>query len=212
MARTEAFDKYLAEYEQWFIDNRYVFLSELEAVRVLLPDSGRGVEIGVGSGIFASSLNIEEGCDPSVAMRKKSQSRGIRVIDCIAEYLPWDDNTFDYVLMVTTICFVDDPQKAIREINRVLKPGGVLVIGFVDMNSPVGKDYIKHRDKSHFYSDASFFSTDEIHKLLRENNLITHKTIQTVFDKPDKITDIQPAKNGYGEGSFIVIKAFKGAI
>ena len=54
MAKTGPFNEHLSEYEQWFSDNHYVFKSELEAIRKALPKKGRGIEIGIGSGIFAS--------------------------------------------------------------------------------------------------------------------------------------------------------------
>jgi hypothetical protein len=52
--KTKPFDEHLADYEQWFTDNHLVFQSELAAIQKVLPDKGNGVEIGVGSGIFAS--------------------------------------------------------------------------------------------------------------------------------------------------------------
>jgi ubiquinone/menaquinone biosynthesis C-methylase UbiE len=209
MAKTEPFDNHLPEYEQWFEDNHYTFLSELEAIRKLLPQKGKGVEIGVGSGIFASALGIKEGCDPSGSMRKKAVRRGIKVIDCIAEKLPYEDESFDFALMVTTICFVDDPEKSLHEINRILKPRGEILIGFVDRDSQVGKKYIKEKDKSLFYKDARFFSTKEIHEFLQANDFIIGKTVQTVFGPLDNIKNIQQTENGHGKGSFIVSRGIK---
>ena len=69
MAKTAPFDNHLPEYENWFTDNHFAFLSEVQAIRKVLPANGRGVEIGIGSGIFAMPLGIKEGCDPSAAMR-----------------------------------------------------------------------------------------------------------------------------------------------
>ena len=60
MAKTKAFDGHLAEYDQWFIDNRFVFQSELAALQKVMPKKCDGVEIGVGSGIFASLLGIKD--------------------------------------------------------------------------------------------------------------------------------------------------------
>jgi len=51
MAKTAPFDNYLAEYEHWFDVNYFVFLSELEAIRKVVPVRSRGVEVGIGSGI-----------------------------------------------------------------------------------------------------------------------------------------------------------------
>lgn len=50
MTKTAPFDNHFPEYEQWFIDNHFAFLSEIEAIRKLLPTNGKGVEIGIGSG------------------------------------------------------------------------------------------------------------------------------------------------------------------
>ncbi|HAM49303.1 MAG TPA: SAM-dependent methyltransferase, partial [Nitrospiraceae bacterium] len=46
------------------------------------------------------------------------------VYDSKAENLPFEDNAFDFALMVTTICFMEDPLQALREIRRILCPSG----------------------------------------------------------------------------------------
>ena len=209
MAKTAPFDNHLPEYEQWFTDNHFAFLSEIEAIRKVLPANGRGVEIGIGSGIFALSLGIKEGCDPSAAMREKAVERGISAIDGIAENLPYEDESIDFVLMVTTICFVDDVNKTFQEIFRVLKPGGAVIVAFVDKNSPVGKFYLKEKEKRLFYRDANFFSTEEVYKFLSSNGFTIEKTIQTLFGELKKVMDIQQPENSSGKGSFVVIKAKK---
>ena len=209
MAKTVPFDNYLPEYEQWFEDNHLAFLSEIEAIRSVLPPNGNGVEIGIGSGIFASSLGITEGCDPSANMRAKAIERGINAIKGTAENLPYKNESFDYALMVTTICFVDDPQQTMREINRILRPQGEIVIGFVDKDSPVGREYLKHKEKSLFYKEASFYSTEEIYHFLRSSGFSILQTCQTIFNPLGEITEIQQPENGYDKGSFVVIKAIK---
>jgi len=209
MAKTAPFDNHLPEYEQWFTDNHFAFLSEVEAIRKVLPANGRGVEIGIGSGIFALPLGIKEGCDPSAAMREKAVERGISAIDGIAENLPYEDESIDFVLMVTTICFVDDVNKTFQEIYRVLKPGGAVIVAFVDRESPVGKMYLQEKEKSLFYKDANFYSTEEVYKFLMNNGFTIEKTIQTLFGELKKVMDIQQPETGSGKGSFVVIKAIK---
>ncbi len=209
MARTAPFDSYLCEYEKWFDDNQYVYLSELEAIREVIPVGGKGIEIGIGSGLFASPLGITEGCDPSAEMRKKAAQRGLHAIEGIAENLPYEAKSFDYALMVTTICFVDDAMKTYREINRILKPGGTVITGFVDKNSPLGKLYVKYKEESLFYRDADFFSTEDIMDLLNHNNFKITKTCQTVFGNLEDIKAIQHPESGYGKGSFVIIQSKK---
>ncbi len=209
MPKTEPFDNHLKEYEEWFDSNRFVYLSELEAIKKVIPNSGRGIEVGIGSGLFAAPLGIKEGCDPSDEMRSKAEKRELITTKCVAENLPYESSSIDYVLMVTTICFVDDATKSFEEIFRVLKPGGSAIIAFVDKDSPVGKVYLQNKEKSLFYKEATFFSTTEILEFMKSAGLKTTQTLQTVFGSMSEINEIQQPKEGYNEGSFVVLKGVK---
>lgn len=209
MPKIRPFEKYTDQYENWFEKNRYVYQSEINAIRVILPDFKNGIEIGVGSGRFAKPLGIKFGVEPSYEMRKIAQSRGIEVVDSVAEKLPFKDCIFDLALMVTTLCFLDDERKAFIEIYRILKPGGYFINGFVDKNSRVGRIYQKNKKKSVFYREAIFFTTEEVVKLLEKTGFKDFEFRQTVFSTLDKINQVEKIKEGYGEGSFIVIKAQK---
>jgi len=207
--KTEPFEKYTGQYENWFEKNKYVYQSEINAIREILPYFKSGIEIGVGSGRFTEPLGIKFGIEPSYEMRKIAQSRGIEVVDSVAENLPFKDCSFDLALMVTTLCFLDDERKAFVEIYRILKPGGYFINGFVDINSKVGRIYQKNKQKSVFYREAIFFTTEEVVKILKETGFKNFEFRQTVFSTIDKINQVEKIKEGYGEGSFIVIKAQK---
>ena len=141
MAKTEAFEANLDRYEAWFDKNIFVYKAELRAIKSFLPPDGNGLEIGVGSGLFAAPLGIRHGVEPSLAMAAKARERGIDVTHGIAESLPFGDAVLDFALMVTTVCFLDDLDAAFSETNRVLKPNATFVVGFVDKNSPLGREY-----------------------------------------------------------------------
>ena len=209
MPKTEPFDSYSDEYDQWFIEHEYVFQSELKAIRKVLPVSGRGIEIGVGSGIFAEPLGILEGIDPSPAMRAKARQRNINVIDAVAENLPYADESVDFAVMITTLCFVDDLYQCLSEARRVLKDGGTLIIGFVDKDSPVGQLYLQHRDESVFYRNAVFYSSEELSRILNKTGFGIEKIFQTVFGKLDEIDRVQDVLEGYGKGSFVAMSVKK---
>jgi hypothetical protein len=108
MAKTTAFDSHVAEYEDWFVTNKFAFRSELIAVKKLLPHINGVIEIGIGSGIFDAPLGIREGVEPSKVMRQKSEQKGLKALDAVAENLPYADATVNGVIMITSICFVDD--------------------------------------------------------------------------------------------------------
>ena len=207
MPETEAFDNHLKEYERWFVDNHYVFQSELNAVRKAIPLGKKGVEIGIGSGIFAQPLGITTGIEPSKAMREKAKTRKINAVDAVAENLPYPDSCIDFALMVTTVCFLDDIYQSFYEVNRILSTNGCLIIGFVDKNSPLGKIYLDHKDESIFYKNATFYSTKDLLGILKNTGFEIKSVYQTVFGKLDEINKVQEVITGYGKGSFVVIKA-----
>jgi len=207
MVKIESFEKYSKEYDEWFIRNKNIYLAELNAIKSFIPSGKSGVEIGVGSGRFALPLGIKVGVEPSKKMAEISRNRGIQVYEAVAEKLPFNDNNFDFVLMVTTICFVDDLAKSFQEAYRILKNEGFIVIGFVDKESKLGKQYQLKKEESKFYRNATFYSVKETISLLREANFTDIVIKQTVFSgQTDKI-DL--AENGYGVGSFVIIKAIK---
>jgi ubiquinone/menaquinone biosynthesis C-methylase UbiE len=209
MAKIEPFDTHIDQYEEWFNKNRYAYQSELLAVKEVLPIKGVGIEIGVGSGRFAFPFGIRFGIEPSQKMRELAKEKGITVLDGTAEKMPLEDNSFDFALMVTTICFLDDIKKAFGEVFRILKDSGSVIIGFVDKESPLGRSYQKHKNKSIFYREAVFYSTGEVVDYLRKAGFTGFSFYQTIFRPPNKIKKIEPVLEGYGKGSFVVIKGKK---
>jgi ubiquinone/menaquinone biosynthesis C-methylase UbiE len=150
MAKTTAFDSHVAEYEDWFVTNKFAFRSELIAVKKLLPHINGVIEIGIGSGIFDAPLGIREGVEPSKAMRQKSEQKGLKALDAVAENLPYADATVNGVIMITSICFVDDIYQSFNEAYRVLTKDGFLILDYVDKDNPVGKEYLKHKNEKLF--------------------------------------------------------------
>lgn len=207
MAKVNPFEKHTSDYENWFEKNHFAYTSELNAIKEQLPKNGDGLEIGVGSARFAAPLGIEFGIEPSSRMRKIAKQRGIEVIGGIAENLPFANAQFDYILMVTTICFLDDIGKAFREAHRVLKKSGYFIVGFVDKSSTLGKLYEKNKNENKFYKVATFYSADEVISHLKQAGFGEFNFVQTIFHTLNEITEVEPVKNGLGQGSFIVISA-----
>lgn len=206
MPKIEAFEKYTDEYDEWFKKNPDLYDAELEAIRQLLPPPGAaGMEIGVGSGKFAAPLGIKIGVEPSEKMAIKAKRQGIDVYRGVAEQLPFPDGKFDFALMVTTICFVDDAIRSFREAQRILKPNGCLIVGFVDKESDLGRQYLAKKEKSRFYKDAVFFSALQVLAYLKEVGFGMIETRQTLI--PGTLPKI--ILEGFGKGAFVAIKGVK---
>ena len=209
MPKISPFEQNVQKYEEWFTKNPWAYKAELRAVKPLLPDKKYGVEIGVGTGRFAGPLGIKVGIDPSSRMREIARQRGIHVLDGVAEELPFGDSKLDFVLMVTTVCFVDDIDRSFQEAYRVLAKEGFLIVGLVDRNSPLGKMYLKHQNESAFYKEATFFSADEIIEVMARTGFTDYTCLQTLFGDLSGIQETEPVKPGYGEGGFVVVRGKK---
>jgi len=209
MPETTPFEDHAPRYDAWFDRHPAAYLSELLALRAFVPWSGHGLEIGVGSGRFAGPLGIAVGVDPSPAMLALAAARGIECVEGVAEDLPFADATFDHALIVTTICFVQDPRAMLSETHRVLKLLGVVVIGFIDRESPLGRRYLADRDESVFYRQAKFYSSSEVEALLGQSGFDRSEWIGTLSRDPQKMNDIEPVAEGTGRGAFVVVRAEK---
>ena len=207
MPRVAPFEAHHQRYDAWFGKHEAAYISELLALRPFVPWEGRGIEIGVGSGRFAAPLGVQVGVDPSGAMLAYAAARGINVTEGVAENLPFAAASFDHALVVTTICFVDSPARMLAEARRVLKPGGRLVIGFIDRESALGQYYLAHQAENVFYRDATFHSADEVARLLQETGFAISAWGQTLAHHLPETREIEPLRAGRGQCAFVVVAA-----
>jgi len=206
MPKTAPFDEQANEYDAWFEKHSDLYQAELETVRSFIPASGMGVEIGVGTGRFAALLGIYIGVEPAPRMAELARQRGVQVLEGAAEALPLFDSSYDFVVMVTVVCFLDDLSLAFREACRILKPNGTLVIGFIDRESELGRQYSQKKNQSRFYRDATFYSVSELEAILTKAGFSNFAYRQTVV--PGETTDLT-VLDGHGSGGFVVIRAQK---
>jgi len=133
------------------------------------------LEIGFGSGVFInkymSQVSRIAGIDHSEDMVKLASDINRKLIESgkaefrqgYASSLPWADNEFTIVAAIEVFFFLNETEKTLKEIFRILKPRGRLIIEMA-FNKDDGVDHKKHIKKM----NLKLYSGEEMKKLLKK--------------------------------------------
>jgi SAM-dependent methyltransferase len=158
------------KYDAWYQTPRGVWISNAEfrlMTRQLRPQPASTLlDVGCGTGHFsrrfaASGLQVT-GLDPDAGAIEfaRQQDRTIVYLEGSAEKLPFPDASFDYAIAVTSLCFIEQVEKAISEMWRVGRKG--IVLGLLNRNSLLYKQ--KYNRGS--YVGARWDRFDDIAKII----------------------------------------------
>lgn len=169
--------KIAGRYDAWFETPRGRYMDAREKAlmkNLLLPGEGdRVLDVGCGTGnhlLFFHGMGCQvTGVEPSAAMldiaRRKLEGKADLRIG-IAEDLPFSDNEFDIVVLVTSLEFALDAEKAVREAVRVSR--GRVFLGVLNKYSIIGtRRRFAGFFKDTLYRHARFFSVWEQHAMVR---------------------------------------------
>jgi len=220
MNAIQSFNDLAEDYDSWFDENSEVYKVEIETLAAMVPENGRGLEIGVGTGRFAAPLGIRTGIDPARRPLNYALSRDILVCQAFGERLPFESDRFDFALLNTVDPFVEDIQIILNEIHRVLNTRGRIIIGMIDKDSHLGQIYNAEKKNDPFFRDAHFHSTGDIIRHLRDtgfSNIVSRQTLLGDIlnaarenEKDAKTTGCTLAiQDGHGEGGFVALRADK---
>lgn len=197
---SSVFDAIAEDYDGWYETpgGKAAFTAEYSCLQSLVDDtSGEWLEVGAGTGRFASSLGIRRGIDPSRSMLAIAKRRGVETFVGTAEALPFPPQSADGILMALTLCFVQDAAKALRECRRVLRPSGRLLLGIVPSDSPWGRAYAEEAAEGHpVYSHARFRTAAETAQLAKSAGFTLLSAASTLFwgpdEHPEQELDVRP--------------------
>jgi len=202
----------VGRYDKWFDSRkgRLIFEMELACFRALMAGAARPwLEVGVGTGRFASALGADEGVDASDAALLYAARRGIDVRLGRAEKLPYPSRRFGAVLMAFTLCFLDDPERAFLECGRVLKKDARAVVGLLPRDGPWGRFYSTRGAKGHrFYSRAVFRSPRQVSELAESAGFHPEGGMSGLFESPQGVGEsFAPPRQGvFGDAGFVAMR------
>ena len=129
----------LGAFNAWFLDTSFSYASFISRHHKRAAfdsiEPGRILEIGAGAGANFGYLPPGSkliALEPNSAMHRRLQRRAgehdidLELLVAPAENIPLEDNSIDTVISTLVLCTVDDPDRVLREIKRVLRPGGTL--------------------------------------------------------------------------------------
>lgn len=155
------------DYDKERTDNYHNFIRELEIEKITKFAKGKKVlEIGCGTGlvlgIIAKIAKSAEGVDLSSGMLKSAKEKGLKVTQANVINLPFKDNTFDVVYSLKVLPHVPKIREALKEISRVTKKKGVLILEFYN---PFSMKFFTNRSKDYLIKNRTFSRYDTINNI-----------------------------------------------
>lgn len=227
------YDEYASAYDQWFMNNENLFVSEAKMVAKALEVCGRTLSIGCGSGLFESYLKREcgivvtDGVEPSEAMAAIARKRGMTVTICTAEdYVA--PEPYETVMFNGCPSYIADLGKAFRNAYASLVPGGRIAVMDVPKESGYALIYnlamslgtwdhpllegIKPPDPYpiEFVKSAHWRTRAEVLGCLKDAGFVNPHAYQTLLRYPCRSNDsVEEPIEGCDRGSYVAIVAEK---
>lgn len=122
-----------SSYESPFSPQAFFNANRLDAIMRNLPNGKcRVLDVGCGYGTLIERVSAAGhdcfGVEPDPAAVAVAKKRGLKVRRGVAEELPYPGGSFDVVVLTEVVEHLSRPGKALAEINRVLKKGGLVII------------------------------------------------------------------------------------
>ncbi len=229
----QKFDGYAAKYDEWFMKNENLFISELRLFKKVLGDiTGKKLlSVGCGSGLFESYIDCSniEGIEPSEDMGNIAVKRGVNVIKFgLIEDVDLPDNEYDIIYFNGSSSYMEDLVPVYGKCLKALKAGGRLILLDVPKESAFGFMYLLGKSLNtydHEYlkdampelpyplalaSSGVWHTTEEKINVLKDLGISRFNFYQTLVKNP-LYTNEEPEEvvEGYKSGGYVAIIAEK---
>jgi len=168
------------------LEERELFLSDIDYVVNYLTtlSPGKILDIGCGLGWLLSALPDgweKHGIELSKTAAEFAQKYG-KIFQGPLSKSTYPDNYFDVIFMHHVIEHMDKPEEEIKNIKRILKPGGILILGTPDFDSGCARLFGGNYRLLHDQTHISLFSNDSMHRFLRDNSFKIFRTEYPFFN------------------------------
>ena len=217
----ELFDEWPEQYDRWFTTPTGALVRKYEGELILdLLKPGRGgtiLDAGCGTGVFTLDLLASGahviGLDISLPMLRRAgeKARGVPLQIVLGDmlHLPLPGNFFDRAISVTALEFIEDGQSAVRELFRVTKRGGSIVVATLNSLSPwASRRKFEAQKKQSIFTKAIFRSPEEMRSLAPVEGVIRTAVHFRKEDDPKIAPEIERAgrEKGLNTGAFIAAR------
>lgn len=219
--KEQLFDRWPEAYDQWFTTPIGSLVKKYETELVLdllIPRKGEFIlDAGCGTGIFTrdilSSGSKVIGLDISLPMLiqagKKLKGFPFQIVLANMLSLPFPESSFDKVVSITALEFIGDAEIAIRELFRVTKRGGIIVVATLNSLSPwTAKRIAKAKKGNTIFEKAIFRSPDDLHSLVPVEAVLKTVIHFQKEDDPKKAAEIerQGKRESLNTGAFVAVR------
>ena len=233
MSNKQKFDGYAAKYDEWFMKNENLFISELKLFKKVLGDiSGKKLlSVGCGSGLFESYIDNSniEGIEPSEDMGQIAIKRGVNVIKFgLIEDVELPDEEYDIIYFNGSSSYMEDLSPVYEKCLRALKKDGKLILLDVPKESAFGFMYLLGKSLNtydHEFLEGAmpelpyplalaasgvWHTTEEKIDVIKKLGITKFSFYQTLIKNP-LYTNEEPEEvvEGYKSGGYVAIIAEK---
>jgi len=218
MQASRIFDPWPYPYDRWFETPIGELIKSYESKLVLdllrPSDGDRILDAGCGTGIFTRDIiaagSTVTGLDVSFPMlirtADKFSGRSIFLVQGDMRGLPFRDEVFDKSVSVTAIEFIQEARRAVDELFRVTRPGGLIVVATLNRLSPWAQRRSQAGKEGHsLFQNAVFRSPTDMRRLSKEPAVIQTAIHFQKEDDPETAKTIESEGNSRGldTGAFL---------